>query len=51
MQAQVAKFSMEELDAIAKYIDTLKDPKTAVNKERDGEESKEDEKKEKNESN
>ena len=46
MQAQVAKFSMEELDAIAKYIDTLKDPKAPVNKESD-----EDESKEKNESN
>jgi len=46
MQAQVAKFSVEELDAIAKYVATLKDSKAPVNKE-----SEEDEKKEKNESN
>ena len=51
MQAQVAKLSQEELDVIAKYVATLKDPKASVNKESDGEESKEDEKKEKNESN
>ncbi len=51
MQAQVAKFSMEELDAIAKYIDTLKDPKAPVTKESKEEESKENTQKEKNESN
>ena len=51
MQAQVAKFSQEELDSIAKYVATLKDPKASVNKESDDKESKEDEKKEKNESN
>lgn len=51
MQAQVAKFSMEELDAIAKYIDTLKDPKAPLNKESEEEESKENTQKEQNESN
>ena len=54
MQAQVAKFSLEELDAIAKYIDTLKDPKTqkaSTDKVSRGNESVEDESEENNESN
>ncbi len=33
MQAQVAKFSLAELDAIAHYVSTLKDPKTPANAE------------------
>jgi len=45
MQTQVAKFSVEELDAIAKYVATLKDPKAPVNKQ-----SQEDEEREKHES-
>jgi len=33
MQAQVAKFSVAELDAIAHYVSTLKDPNTPANAE------------------